>query len=382
MTCSSRTVTNGGDFDFREPMSDTISVHPELGREVPIGKIDHELKLLWGEDDARTNASLINLAIYSETPDSLVENSQAVQALTQEHACRAILISMDLESTEASIRAWITAHCHLSHGRKSVCCEQLAFALTGRATGRLHNTVFAHLASDLPLTLWWQGELSWVFDDRFSRVVDRFIFDSSKWSDSVASFEKIASAIESRPALVIQDLEWTRSYQIRMSIASLFDDPVALASLGKVDHVVVRYREGHRVGALQVLAWLVVQSGWRDASELALSDERGGAGAESFCFESQGGRGITVTVESAESGPPLQLVRLGGEDVTIEVSRDAEANYLCRRLEAPGHRIVGPGPIDPDDSVGLVGEQLSRGGKNSLYRKILPRFLKLLSANC
>ena len=131
-------------------MNEILSMHHELGREVPIGGIDKELHKLWAEDDARTNASLVNLAVYSEKPGSLVENSRAMRELTREHACRALLIGIDREVEETSIKAWITAHCHLSHGQKSVCCEQIAFALTGRATGRLRNTVFAHLNSDLP----------------------------------------------------------------------------------------------------------------------------------------------------------------------------------------------------------------------------------------
>ena len=52
----------------------TLSMHPELGREVPVGSIDKELRKLWEEDEARTNASLMNLAVYSEAPGALEKN--------------------------------------------------------------------------------------------------------------------------------------------------------------------------------------------------------------------------------------------------------------------------------------------------------------------
>ena len=137
-----------------------------LGKEVAIADVDKELRLLWEEDKASTNASLINLAVYSEQKGAIIKNSEHVQIITREHACRAILIGIDRNNPDASIRAWITAHCHLSHGRKSVCCEQIAFQLTGKSTGRLRNTVFSHLNSDLPLVFWWQGELSSLFSER------------------------------------------------------------------------------------------------------------------------------------------------------------------------------------------------------------------------
>ena len=125
-----------------------------LGKEVAIADVDKELRLLWEADKASNNASLINFAVYSEEKGAIIKNSELVQAVTREHACRALLVGIDRTNPDASIRAWITAHCHLSHGKKSVCCEQIAFQLTGKATGRLRNTVFSHLNSDLPLVFW------------------------------------------------------------------------------------------------------------------------------------------------------------------------------------------------------------------------------------
>lgn len=357
----------------------TLEMHPELGREVPVGSIDKELRKLWAEDEARTNASLMNLAVYSEAPGALERNSEAVRELTAEHACRAILIGIDRHAPEASIRAWITAHCHLSHGQKSICCEQIAFALTGKATGRLRNTVFAHLASDLPLIFWWQGELSPIFEDRLYSLVDRFVFDSSSWADPKASFATISDAVTNatRP-LVVQDLAWTRSFQFRVSVASLFDDPLVLKALPEIDTVEIVHHPEDRVTALQLLAWLAVQSGWRDGMELDLAVVRHSGGKQGFSFEGSAGKAITATLVADEKSAALGLVRLSGGGVAVSVLRDAGGPHLMRRIEAPGHFVEAPGPVDPDDCAGLIGEQLARGGKNSLFRKVLPRFRELL----
>ncbi len=355
-------------------MGETLSIHPELGREVAVGEIDRELHQLWEADDARTNASLMNLAVYSEEPGCLVRNSEAVRELTREHACRALLIGIDRGIEETSIRAWITAHCHLRDGRKSVCCEQIAFLLTGRATGRLRNTVFAHLNSDLPLILWWQGELSPIFGERLYSLVDRFVFDSSDWRDPIPSFERIRQANDDSPRLVVQDLSWTRCYQFRVSVAVLFDDPVALGALGSMDTVRIVHHPKHRLTAIQLLAWLANQAGWRDGLELGLADGR----KDGFSFETEGGHPIEAVLVSDPESAALGRLEMAAGEVRIEVGREAGCGHLVRRLRSPGHDFESPGPADPVAATELLGEQLSRGGHNTLYRKILPRMLKLL----
>lgn len=354
---------------------------PELGREVPVATIDKELRKLWEEDEARTNASLINLVTCSERTGSLRENSAILRELTREHACRAILVEFDRTVTEPSIRAWITAHCHLSEGRKSVCCEQIAFLFTGRVTGRFRNTVFAHLNSDLPLVFWWQGELTDVFTERLSSVIDRLVIDSSSWEDPSVSFARLqATVAESSLDMIVQDLAWTRTWQFRLAVASLFDDPVALEALPSVQSVKIAHHPAHRSSALQLLAWLAVQSGWRNGNELELEVASRHHGAESFSFESAAGTVITATLEADASSAPLGLLEMQAGETTIRVARAAGAAHLTRELASNGCSRSSLAPADPDDEAGLVGSQLSRGGKNALYRKVLPRFLELLGA--
>ena len=45
----------------------------QLGCEVEVGAIELELKRLWEADEARTNASLINFAVYSENASALAD---------------------------------------------------------------------------------------------------------------------------------------------------------------------------------------------------------------------------------------------------------------------------------------------------------------------
>lgn len=343
------------------------TICPELGTEVAVSAIDRELRKLWEQDDARTNASLMNLVVYSEKPGALIENSEIIRELTREHACRAILVGIDPHQPDPSLRAWITAHCHLADGRKSVCCEQIAFYLTGRVTGRFRNTVFAHLNSDLPLIFWWQGELSEILTERLVSVMDRLIIDSSSWADPVSSFARIEETSQSNPDLIIQDHAWTRSWQFRVGIASLFDDPAAQDTLSEINHIEIIYHPDHRNSALQVLAWLAVQAGWKDRESSA-----------PFAFESNTGKAIYVQLQPDSCSPALSAVVIRAKDTTIQVTQQLGASHVERQIQAAAYKASSLSPVDPISPAELVAVQLARGGKNSLYQKILPRFRAML----
>ncbi len=344
------------------------AVCPELGTEVAVSQIDHELRKLWEQDEARTNASLMNLVVYSEAPGALIANSEIIRDLTQEHACRAILVGIDPHEPLPSLRAWITAHCHLADGRKSVCCEQIAFHLTGRVTGRFRNTVFAHLNSDLPLVFWWQGELSDILTERLVSVMDRFIIDSSSWADPAASFAKIEECSQANPELIIQDHAWTRSWQFRVGIASLFDDPAAQEALPGVHSVEITHHPEHRGSALQVLAWLAVQAGWK--SPVAPS---------SLDLSHANGQPISVRLVSDPMSPPLGSLILQAGATSVTIRQNLGAAYVERSVKTSSHTFTSLAPCDPSSPAELVAAQLSRGGRNSLYQKILPRFRAMLT---
>lgn len=344
----------------------------ELGIEVPVHAIDRELHKLRAPDESRTHASLINLVVYSEKPGALLENSAIVRHLTHEHACRAILVEVDPAQPVPGIRAWITAHCHIDHGRRSVCCEQIALHLTGKVTGRFRNTVFAHLDSDLPLVFWWQGELSEIFSERLVSVIDRLIIDSSAWDDPSGSFRKIDEVSHSNSDLVLQDHAWSRTWQFRLGVASIFDDPSAQNAIADISNVEITHHPDHRNSALQLLAWLAVQAAWSDAKS------GGGKTAKTFGFFSTKGTPISAQLCENASAPPVSKLTLRAGDRFIVISQASGSAHVERRIETPGYQASSLSPIDPTSAGDLVAMQLSRGGKNSLYKKILPRFRALL----
>ena len=352
-------------------MSDLISTEG-LGTPVEVGAIDGELKKLWEADEASTNASLMNFLVYTEDATQLRKNSETIQTLTREHACRAVLIAMDREATETKIEAWITAHCHLAHGKKSICSEQISFLLHGKSLGRLRNTVFAHLNSDLPLVFWWQGEFTDLFEERLYRLLNRLIFDSSTWRDPKAGFQRLLKAREeTNGQMVTQDLSWTRSYFYRLAVARLFDDPMAQKHLTEIHSVRVKAHPSHRMAAFLMVAWVMNRAGWelesRQGAEWSLRSQSGGAD-----------KAISLVFDWQEDAAPIAELSLSSPECEVKVSREAGNTHLCQSICSEGHCVDFSGPADSDEPEGLVASQLSRGGKNSLFLNVLPQFMALL----
>ena len=103
MICSPVTVERGEDYKLVMPAAaETYS----LGAPVELGKIEQELKKLWQEGEgAMTRASLMNLAVYSEEPGSLQNNTQLMARITENHACRAIVIEADCDAADDHVGA-------------------------------------------------------------------------------------------------------------------------------------------------------------------------------------------------------------------------------------------------------------------------------------
>src|SRR5579872_373314 len=93
------------------------------GIPVEIGHIDRELKQLWQEEEGlATRASLMNLAVYGEGHGALEANTELIARVTENYACRGIVIAVEPDSPTNKVEAWISAHCRLTRaGAKQVC---------------------------------------------------------------------------------------------------------------------------------------------------------------------------------------------------------------------------------------------------------------------
>src|SRR5216117_277269 len=237
-----------------------------LGLPVEVSKIDQELKKLWQESQgAATRASLVNLAVYSEDAGSLNKNTQLMAKITENHACRAIVIEADCKAQENRVEAWISAHCHVSRaGSKQVCSEQISFLLKGGCKTLFPSIVFSHLDSYLPFYLWWQEEFREPMDPQLWAWVDRVIYDSQGWKDFRAQMRLVESAEqEAKQRIVFCDLNWTRLDNLRFALAQFFDHPASHHHFTKFRKLRIDFAPGFRSTAVLLAGWLAAQLNWR-----------------------------------------------------------------------------------------------------------------------
>lgn len=316
-----------------------------LGLETPISRIDRALKDLWNNDEAKTRASLINLAIYTEDSSVLAADNDLLERVAAEHACRALLILALPDAQQPRARAWIQALCRPYQGKQTVCSEQLSFVLEGGGAAQVQNIVFAHLDSDLPLVVWWQADLTQHFEERFYSRIDTLIIDSSRWKDPARQFEALQDAMTAETAhFSVRDLAWTRSHFMRTALASCFQDAPALQKLGQLKTIRITHLKGQRMTALMLAAWI--------NQRLRAS--------------------LAVELEEKESGPALQTLVLEGEGVRGEVRRDCDSCFVHVSTSCGTHSKQELLPADVDTDADLVAEQLSRRGGSTLYADMLP----------
>jgi len=332
-----------------------------LGLPVEVSKIDQELKKLWQESQgAATRASLVNLAVYSEDAGSLSKNTQLMANITENHACRAIVIEADCSAKENRVEAWISAHCHVSRaGSKQVCSEQISFLLKGGCTDLLPSIVFSHLDSDLPFYLWWQQEFREPMDPQLWTWVDRVIYDSQGWEDFRGQMRLLESAEqEANQRIVLCDLNWTRLDNVRFALAQFFDHPASHHHFAKINGLRIDFAPGFRSTAVLFAGWLSAQLDWQ-SEETNVPDK--------LSFVSPSGGKIDVDLRE-RPGEPIGEVAMATPEVEFVVAHAKCGDLLEVSRGKPGEKHMSQlMPAGKNDPVSLMSEELARGGPHHVY---------------
>lgn len=345
----------------------------ELGIEVPVGQVGSRLAELWTSNQVATKSSLINLVVYSEKEGSLCPNTDILKEVAREHACRALVIEANRSTvSDPSVRAWITAHCSTgTAGAKQMCSEQVAFLVNGEPSRIVPNIVFAHLDSDLPLVLWWQGSFSSAFVSHLSTRVDRLIVDSAKWDDPKQEFVRLQEARRvSGSRFVTLDLVATRLFAFRLALAACFDSPETLSALDRCDEISIAHNPDQLITGLTFAAWIAIKTDWileGSAKSLSLRRQTGSTIA------------VRLTPENetfSEAG--LHSVKMKGNEFSATVVPAANGRYLQSHATAKQSTIECLTPIDVRSRGSLVSERLQLPGNDALFLRIWEQLLRVL----
>ncbi len=343
-----------------------------LGQPVAIKDIGGELKKLWREGEgAMTRASLVNLAVYSEQPDSLEKNTQLMIRITENHACRALVIGANRESKENRVEAWINAHCHVSRaGGKEVCSEQISFLLEGPCVKLLPSIVFSHLDSDLPLYLWWQDQFPDEMDPQLWAWIDRLVFDSRTWKNFGKQMRLVETAEqEAKQRIVLCDLNWTRIDKVRYAIAQFFDHPASHHHFNEMENVTVNFAPGYKSTAILLIGWLAAQLKWKTNQQ-----EMNG----SCRFLDDHNRKIDIELRE-KPGSPIGEVALNSSTtkfcVTPAKCGDLLEVYRSGETEAALPQMM---PAQSNDPADLLTQELLRGGPHRVYLRAVNSVQRLL----
>ncbi len=343
-----------------------------VGLPVEVIQIDRELKKLWASGEGvMTRASLINFAVYSEAADSLGKNTAIISQLTENHACRAIVIAADPAARENGIEAWISAHCHVTRaGRKQVCSEQVSFSVRGEHCALLPNIVFAHLDSDLPLYLWWQEEFRPPLDPQLWAWVDRVIYDSQTWRNFDEQMKLVETAQEeARQRIVLSDLNWIRLVHLRLALARFFDHPITHRHLKEFRRVEIVHAPGFHSTALLLVGWLAGQLHW---------DIAGDDSPTLWISADNRSREIEVRLRE-EKGEPISACKVTTDSAEFRIEHKPGADLLDVHFgRVQGRKMQQLLPAGKNTVVELLREELMRGGPHRVYLRAVSKVRELM----
>lgn len=262
---------------------------------VDVSHIEKELADLWRAEQhdperAVTKAALWNVVAHTWTSQEHARVSEVLARASASVPQRTIVVLATPDEREGEIASWISANCHLiGGGQKQVCSEAVSIVASGERVNRIPPLVKALLLPDMPVAVWWVGDLP---DDRHDYVetllepADRLIVDSAQFNgpSDLELVSRTAEHTTTAPA----DLNWARIEEWRAATAALFDPPAMRERLHRIRHVRVMSGGGASFSdlsqALLYVAWMTAQTGVELPFDFATEGtEQGIAAVELHC---------------------------------------------------------------------------------------------------
>ena len=193
--------------------------------------------------------------------------------------------------------------------------------------------------------------------------VDRFIYDSCDWKNFGAQMALVEKGQrEAKHRLTLCDLNWTRLDKFRFALAQFFDHPASHHRLAKISKVRIDFAPAFRSTALLFVGWLAARLNWQID---ALKSPR------ELRFTGTSEQPIDVELREHD-GQPVHEIALTSDDVEFRVAYANCGDLLeVSRTQNNEKRIPQLMPAGNNDPVGLISEELIRGGPHRVYLNAL-----------
>lgn len=367
-------------------------------RATTIDGIERELAKIWAlpamtnqvEGDERhvaARTSVMNLVVVARRPEIGEHCAAIISELTGRHPSRTLICSPTDPDGPSWLDARITAHCMLAREGATETCAETIYVTAGGDTGRhIAAIVEPLLVHDLPVTVWWPGEMPLGSKQAADLLEDaqRLVIDGSGWSgDGLERLREVARLVDAGQVSVF-DFALVRQSRWREAIASAFDLPSLLPFLRSLRRIEVTYAshdEQGRPGATNMVkplyhaAWLASRLRMSVARPLAALGPSAGPGHDAMLRHGRLDVAVELrpTLSGMPSGTTLRvelLARRRGSELRVDVTAEAdivavhawrdgaellerrflaprrtEADLLAEAIEAPRRDIVADGAI-------------------------------------
>jgi glucose-6-phosphate dehydrogenase assembly protein OpcA len=339
---------------------------------VDVGKIEKSLADLWRTENengehAVTRAALWNVVAHTSSSEHHARASETLSRASASVPQRTIVVR-SIPSGEAEMASWISANCHRIGGDKQVCSEEIAIVAGGDRIHRVPPLVRALLLPDMPVAVWWLGDLPNEHEDYVEALLepaDRFIVDSLQF-DSPADLSLVARVSE-QTTTTPADLNWVRLEEWRSAAASIFDPPDMrrrLATVGRVRVVAATGESdffGQSVESLLFSSWISAQLGHQVDRE---GKAEGPSGAIDYRFERR---------RQANDIGGISLVEIVFEDGSVAtITRDRERCVLTTNVDGIISTPDGVTRSIEHHTPELIVRQLKRPEGDRILAKVLP----------
>ncbi|MHB8733099.1 MAG: glucose-6-phosphate dehydrogenase assembly protein OpcA [bacterium] len=376
---------------------------------VDVGAIERELHRLWSSLDESVPGSggtavaqvtrICTLTLLAVVRDGRAADAAAIAArLGAWYPSRSIVLDLSPAGGDR-LAAEIALNCHTPGSpRPTVCCEQLIVSASGRSLARVPGLVLPLLVPDLPVYVWWSGDLpadlrpaamklepasSGPEADvlrRLAEVADVLIVDSSAMRRPTAGL-RTAAALAAPLSGGLRDLTWGRLTPWRDLIVQCFDPAPMRQVLERLDRIRIRTEPGPAaaepidpIAGLLLGGWVAGRLGWepagparREGGVLRALFWRDGGGLE---LDVEGGAGPVLSIECTAGGAEpcaVSMTRQSGGESSVQIET---------RLGRGRSRTTAAGLALADDAA-LTGAEFEVSGVDHVLREALEIVLRV-----